>query len=1313
MSHLPADEPDPRGSDYGSSTARSYDAPISVPTPQEVQKKPSTLLPQEASNTGTQCPPRKESYGDSSIQENSDPAAEPELPHHTAPQFIHFRKNPDHDDFGFKALLEAVTNPQAINWVRGAFRTVAFVGFPLLTIAVHPNTMYRLGFPALLIAAVVSVSTHRPTLGEQIGLHTWTWRGIIYMLIVGTAFASWDIQLHIGAWYGLLAAGIFFAGLVSHGNMRRFMFLYFFIYMMELRMYYYYFQTLPVNNAAWCAADYFIGSLMGVAANLFPYPLLIKNTIDMILTKIFGGFGQMLVAMITYVWSPDPHAAVLFFNDRSPFVRVEAILEVMPALLWFANWEPMEFPIRNPIRRLKLTLLRRIMALTYAAFGSGRTIAALRREQSDRIAMQHIRNSLYQAAHGRDYRRIASRGDRRRASDSATAQAQVDLEDAEKVLRESSRVFVKEFGVALMQAVALMGSTESTPEQLLKKVPLEALRDKDTQMRRNLRLEMLQVMRQQSDLVAQRRSELAKKSEGDASRKSSNSHISLGNADARVLLEHQDIISDAEVFIYVNEIFFHMLMSMVAGELLSFGEQMKDYRPTESLMRRLWNYFVVEPWNDFWEEVWCRLTFQRPCDYRTVKDAIRMTCAFLSATALNLEIWTPEGGVYFFGVTIVLGLPVEEESVGMGVNRMAGNALGCALGYLSYHNGKNLAQILAMALCFCFLLQCFKNHPVYGQTFFYASVITLAGMATSMVTLELLTRLVASCYAIMAYMLCCMFIFPNNGIKICWGYRVKLTRTISEIIDNVAQAIRLPIEFHAEPEGANNGREHEPVEYPLRNTDAMEVCSQLNIQMTVAERFLTMCDKWAPFAVRQPIIRGMAPFPTAASSLVGYAHQRMLAHLRLLVFGVQLLHRPRTEAPSVNIIRILNSRVATFLDDFADSVRVVLQDFVESLHSSRTWSYPLSLSRTSQLSRLRVRLHHIHYECYVLLGNFMSRGTFGMTRIDLEELKRETSVSLAANAEHLRSGVSPRLKSGGRTGGEPLVEVMVDDNAEGDLTNASFADRYLMARQAEVLMGDHPDPAALQALYQSFHASSNGSPKPFSFRAGAKSHVYTHSAPLQESAAVPRDVFPLTQDNVEQTMSQELEHQKRDEHPTSAAGVAVEKDATTQASPILIPDERENNQPAAPPAVQMHHLDEGPFTPAPPSRTLSKLVLVREKGPETYIPLYRGPAFNYREDELTMPIDTDFAALVTIFCNCEGLIAELEGMTGPVNNISGYQKQLHESSLAIGLIDKLSKKVTTMRQKNYERYHYHTPTLEEQKGGPQHAQTDPWQDWRF
>ena len=1368
-------------------------------------------------------------------------------PNEPAPDFIEFLDDPDDDGYGFRSLLEAITNPQLLLRIQYGIRTVAFVTLPLYTISLHPNTRFRLHFPQMLIAAVVSTSTHRPTIGEQIGLHSWTWRGIIFMLIWGSAIDAWGVAYHVGAWYGLLAAGIFAAGLVNNGMIRRFMYLYFFLYMLELRTQQYYFGTVLMSDAAWSAADYFIGTLTGVAANTIPFPSLVRDIVDMIMGKIFGGFGKLLFGMINYAWSPDPHAAAFFFDDQIPFITIEAVLVHMSALLWFTSWEPMEFPLRNPLRRVKLSLLRRIMALTYAAFSCGRTIAALRQQQADRLAMDQIRCQLYEAAHGNPVRAIAalpsnhpsrlSRGSESHAGKEEAASPRHEAKASIDALRANSYTYVKDFATMLMQVVTAVGSTESTPEQLVKKVPFDALREKEAIMRRNLRLEMLQVMKIQSDIVARQRTREQKavddrdeedeeederaEAERDGVAAASlcvekesmkgyvhapyggMSRSDVRRADARIILEHHAVIESYEVVLRVNEIFLHLLMSMIAGELLNFGEQMKEYKPTESLLRRGWRHYIVEAWDGFWNELWCRLTLARPTDYRTLKDAIRMTCAYLSATVLNIELWLPLNGLYFFGVTPLLALPVEEESVGLGICRIAGNTIGCALGYMAFHNATNMAQMIAMTLCFTFIQQICRYHPRYGQFFFYGSIITLAGLATATIFNELVVRLVTSSYTVMAYLLCCLFIFPNDCRKICANYRSKLTKVISETIDDVALTTRLAIEYNDDDDDDDDhsdgscvpSRSNEPASYPRYNTDAMQMCSQLNVELTLAERLLSMCDKWAPFAASELVIRGMSQFPAGPNSLIMFAHERMVANLRLLVFGVQLLHRPRSTASSPSFAGLIRTSLADFLDDFADAVRLVGADYVQALQRSRSWSYPRHLSRVSQLRRLRVRLHTLMYECYVLMAKKVSKGTFGMTAADFDEMRRDAAGSGAGAASDASRKCGKPPQPGGDSavpedgalahenlsflpgvGGNavdgvaapPSPPVPPPENAKRIVSSSAtpserievsagddhtvhmpLADRYLVARRDEELTEEartarslpsrhnshlarstSEEPAILddvgnrQQQQQQQHRSSPlqafSSPAQGSFlsqprepdlersRSVATSctdrrrtGIYVHRAHLQESAAEPTDAWPHAIGNAESEVKQILqETQKSEEAQQDAAKKPpVQRRATAGGSRGDATD------------VASPHLEFTPVVPTKESRHVSKLILFPDKGPETYIPLYRGPAFTFMEDELDMPEDTDFSAIAVILLSCESLMAEFTSLPGSLNALTNYDKQLQESSVATAFLDKWSARIVDYRKRINDRYHYPKPPP--QKRRPMHAQEDPWEDWTF
>ncbi|KPA78843.1 hypothetical protein ABB37_05922 [Leptomonas pyrrhocoris] len=892
------------------------------------------------------------------------------------------------------------------------------------------------------------------------------------------------------------------------------------------------------------------------------------------------------------------------------------------------------------------------------------------------------------------------------------------MAEAVTALRENSERCVREFGASLMAAMALLGSVLNTPEQIVKKVPFEKLRETQAQMRRALQLEILQVMKMQTEAVARR---LAERRNAEPQQENIDAHeelviedesspygrthrYTIGREDVISILENEGVMEQAEIYLRLNEVYFHTLMAMIAGEVLNFGEQMKSYKPPMSLGLRLLRYFIIEPWNDFWSELWCIFSLARPSDIRTLKDAIRMTCAYLSATALNLELYFVPGGTYYFGTTLLLGLPVEEESLGLSINRMAGNALGCALGFMVYNNTHNLPQKIAMVLCFVFVQRCCKDHPLYGQTFLYSAAVTMASMVMTVSTQQLMTRLITSNYTIVAYMLCCMFIFPNNSIKICWGYRCKLTKVMSEVIDDVALTLRIRPDCYPTPM-ALDADNNEPASYPHRNTEAMQMCSQLNVQMSLAHRLLAMCDKWAPFAARQHVIRGSSPFPSAASAMIQFAHKRMVAHLRLLVFGVQLLHRPRCDPVfPATTARLLSGSVGDFLAEFAGCMRLVSQDFIDSLPASRKWSYPLMLHHASQLSRMRVRLSAIHVESFVIASKHLSKSTFGMQPEDYRLLRQETTMREATATPHtselhVHAGDDEEEK-GAHGNNAGAVNLGASSNVHGNL---SFADRFLIARRLGAsMMEDNTDPDALARLHESIYLPQ---PREGSFLGsggggGVSQKSFAYRAPLRETAVTPQDAFPFTQESAEYGIQQHLRDEAartRKEEVEVGEGRKAEEDARQPVRGTSSP-----SSPVSPcKAIKPHPLE----------RKVSRLILVPDHGPELEIPLYRGPAFTYVEDELATEKDTDFAAIMTILCSIYSLIVELEGLTGPVNTISTYQKELHESALAIGFIDKLSEKVTAYRQKIYDRYHFLTPSEEQRR--PLHAQSDPFADWRF
>ncbi|CAD2213782.1 hypothetical protein, conserved [Angomonas deanei] len=1193
------------------------------------------------------------------------------MPEPIPPEFITFTKDVEGDSVGVKAFLEAFTNPMSYNAMRAAFRTVAFVSFPLLTIAIHPNTMFKLKFPAMLIAAVISSSTHRPSLGEQIGFHSWIWRSLIYCLVIGTVVNTWNLHKHIPAWYGIIAASIFCASLCSNGSIRRFMYLHVFVYLMQLRMYHTYFGRIPHNNAAFFVADHMIGSLLGQAALLFPYPVLVKKMVDMIMDKLFSGVAKMLMGMIMFLWSPDPHASSYFYNDKSPFDKIETVLSVMPALLWFSNWEPTEFLLRNNIRRLKLSLLRRIMALTYAAFSAGQSVVSSRREQADRVALQRIRMELFRQAHPK--KSIADKQSNEDDDDplgGTTKHREEENEEAKRkeeaaALRKNSADYAKAFAMSLFQTVGEIGKVDSKPKELLEKVSFDALDEKSRLMRRNLRMEQIQVFLKQKESIERKKEENARKRGEDSKSHSTapqtaNTHAPYGRhpsdaplsstvtsqddmeaEEAEAIQQHQSVIDDAEVFIILSELFFHVIMSMIAGEIQTFKETMEDYKPSAGICSRVAHFFIIDPWVTFFRDAWYQISFCYPHNFRVIKDAIKMTCAYLSACAMNFEIWIPQGGLYFFGTTILIGLPQDEESLSMAVNRLAGNTLACAVGYLAYHNTKNLSEMLGCILPFQFFFFIFRNHAVFGQTFFYAAVISTAGMATATQTLELLVRVLASAYTVFAYYLCLSLVFPYSPVKILWNNRCKLSKAISETIDDAVATVEMNIEH--DPNYDPNATDHNA----YFHTDAIEMCSHLNLEVKLIDSIMHACEKWSPFAAGESVIRGIDKYPAGASHSLLCSEQRTVASVKLLVFGVQLLHRPRSVAPEPTLERLMNTSVSKFLHEFAGAVRLVEQDIIHSIQQSRKWSYPNHLRNVSYLSRMRPKLFSILFEIYVLLGNDLSHGTEQLKDDDYKDLHQ----SFAAIS-----------------GREDQLEVRCDDEDEGKSKhsqshlessgafdhNRSFADRML-AKRYEDAAGTPPP--------------LSGNP---SFALGG---TYRHNAKLEEADATPADMYPITQETPEIDISVGLRKQQEEEEERSS--LAASKNQS--------------------------------FVSMRPTKSKSKLI--QESRGFSYVPLYAGPQFSYREDELGLPIDTDFTALVSILASCNSIICEIESSTGYNNTISSYNKQMHETTLILKLIDKASEKLSATHMKHRNKYHPLPPN----SGGRTKLVTQPdtWGDWRF
>jgi hypothetical protein len=203
-------------------------------------------------------------------------------------------------------------------------------------------------------------------------------------------------------------------------------------------------------------------------------------------------------------------------------------------------------------------------------------------------------------------------------------------------------------------------------------------------------------------------------------------------------------------------------------------------------------------------------------------------------------------------VTPLLGLLVEEESLGLSIYRIYGNTTGCEMGYMEFHSTTNPAQQIAMTLLFTFIFQMRKYHAQYSQLF-CSSVIMLAGLSTATTFNELVVRLITSSYAIMACLMCCLLTLPNDCRKVCFNYLCNMTRVMSEAVDDVALTARLMIVYGEMDDGAENDNS-EPVVSPKYNTEPMQMCAQLNV-VALMGRLSMMCGKESPFAASELVIR--------------------------------------------------------------------------------------------------------------------------------------------------------------------------------------------------------------------------------------------------------------------------------------------------------------------------------------------------------------------------------------------------------------------------------------------------------------------------
>jgi hypothetical protein len=377
---------------------------------------------------------------------------------------------------------------------------------------------------------------------------------------------------------------------------------------------------------------------------------------------------------------------------------------------------------------------------------------------------------------------------------------------------------------------------------------------------------------------------------------------------------------------------FHFSLIDIALELQRFEQAMKKFDPSQypSLLRRAVNFFFLDSWNSFWEELPHRVMLDRPYDVRLFKDAIRYTGAFAVACAFTLNY--DKDNVYYFGMAILVRLAQQtaSETLAIGVNRICGLCIGASLAYITHKKTHNVAELTLLSMTWSFISMSFSQHPTYGFGAQYVLVTSIAGLRLAPTPALLLTRITDNVFAFISYYIICTFIFPVDPIRVLWNTRTKCFISMNDLAQTIVSLGCAPITME--------GKE---VDFLIAKAHATVASQQLLLKSYAA---------WMAKSATEPTLRG-GEYPASACSGMRINLNEIMSLEEALLEGVTRLHRPRDQPPSV-VLRDMMELTRPFLLDAGRLIHQIFQSMIDATERHRAWSMeePLHLMWKSQLA---------------------------------------------------------------------------------------------------------------------------------------------------------------------------------------------------------------------------------------------------------------------------------------------------------------------------------------------------------------------------
>ncbi|KAK7194459.1 hypothetical protein NESM_000362600 [Novymonas esmeraldas] len=395
-------------------------------------------------------------------------------------------------------------------------------------------------------------------------------------------------------------------------------------------------------------------------------------------------------------------------------------------------------------------------------------------------------------------------------------------------------------------------------------------------------------------------------------------------------------------------LYFHLLLALQADELHTFAEQLAAFDPRRytSTWRRFLEFFFLDFWDDFRNKLLGRVLLRTRDDRRTFKEGLKLACAYTVAAAFTTKLNSEDTtDTYFFGMSIILGmgLPTVSESIEVGVHRIAGMSFALVIGYIARWKTFNFVQEIAVVVCGSFMALCLRDSTRYMHVAWYASFIAPSAYGIARDRITMIARVVDCSFAVAAYFVVCTMMFPINPYRVLWNLRSLSQMRMADTVTTLSSVVLLPM--------------------------SAEVQDIVIARLAIAAehiRFINgvlgQSQEWVNICAKEPALIGN-PFPTEQAQRVQLLLQHMCAGLEIWLFGLQLLHRPRT-TPTHPLIGKLMDAVRPLLTDLEVASRVVFQDLIDAVNVPLEWNVEQSVRRFSDFVLIKGKLDAAFHELH-------------------------------------------------------------------------------------------------------------------------------------------------------------------------------------------------------------------------------------------------------------------------------------------------------------------------------------------------------------